>query len=144
MVGGDKKIGGQKMLNFALVLGYYIINSAVLINFIDKFPLLLFIIVLYILPLVVNCWAVAKNKYLAKVTSISFPAIAVLAYYITAIFLNSSSKWKIFVENNTVTQGDYSIKIQSDLASFSQVLFVVILYYSVALMFYLIMKRKGR
>lgn len=132
------------MLNLALVLGYYIINSAVLINFIDKFPLLLFIIVLYILPLVVNCWAVGKNKDLAKVTSISFPAIAVLAYYITAIFLNSSSKWKIFVENNTVTQGDYSIKIQSDLASFSQVLFVVILYYSVALMFYLIMKRKGR
>lgn len=132
------------MLNFALVLGYYIINSAVLINFIDKFPLLLFIIVLYILPLVVNCWAIAQNKNLAKVTSISFPAIAVLAYYITAIFLNSSSKWKTFVENNTVTQGDYSIKIQSDLASFSQVLFVVILYYSIALMFYLIMKRKGR
>lgn len=129
---------------FILILGYYIVNVAVLISFIDKLPLLLFITVLYILPLVVNCWAVAKNKDLAKVTSISFPAIAVLAYYLTAIFLNSSSKWKTFVENNTVTQGDYSIKIQSDLASFSQVLFVVILYYSVALMFYLIIKRKGR
>lgn len=129
---------------FYIVGGYYIVSVILIINFINNMPLLLFIAMLYILPLVVNCWAVGKNKDLAKVTSISFPAIAVLAYYITAIFLNSSSKWKIFVENNTVTQGDYSIKIQSDLASFSQVLFVVILYYSVALMFYLIMKRKGR
>ncbi len=128
----------------ALTLGgaYYMISTVAIILFVDKMPLLLFLILLYILPPAINCWIMVKNKEYLTRLSIILPVVSTLVYCIIGIILQGSDNWNRFVIDNTVTQGEYNVSIHSDLMAISQIVFVVILYFSVAFIFYLIVRRK--
>lgn len=128
----------------ALTLGvaYYMISTVAIIFFVDKMPLLLFLILLYILPPAINCWIMVKNKEYLTRLSIILPVVSTLVYCIIGIILQESDNWNRFVIDNTVTQGEYNVSIHSDLMAISQIVFVVILYFSVAFIFYLIVRRK--
>lgn len=128
----------------ALTLGgaYYMISTVAIILFVDKMPLLLFLILLYILPPTINCWIMLKNKEYLTRLSIILPVVSTLVYCIIGIILQGSDNWNRFVIDNTVTQGEYNVSIHSDLMAISQIVFVVILYFSAAFIFYLIVRRK--
>lgn len=127
-----------------LTLGgaYYMISTVAIILFVDKMPLLLFLILLYILPPTINCWIMLKNKEYLTRLSIILPVVSTLVYCIIGIILQGSDNWNRFVIDNTVTQGEYNVSIHSDLMAISQIVFVVILYFSAAFIFYLIVRRK--
>ena len=118
------------------------ISTVAIILFVDKMPLLLFLILLYILPPAINCWIMVKNKEYLTRLSIILPVVSTLVYCIIGIILQGSDNWNRFVIDNTVTQGEYNVSIHSDLMAISQIVFVVILYFSVAFIFYLIVRRK--
>lgn len=83
-----------------------------------------------------------KNKEYLTRLSIILPVVSTLVYCIIGIILQGSDNWNRFVIDNTVTQGEYNVSIHSDLMAISQIVFVVILYFSVAFIFYLIVRRK--
>ena len=79
----------------ALTLGgaYYMISTVAIILFVDKMPLLLFLILLYILPPAINCWIMVKNKEYLTRLSIILPVVSTLVYCIIGIILQGSDNW---------------------------------------------------
>ncbi len=85
-----------------------------------------------------------RHQNLAKSTIISatiFPMISIITYWLLGKELDGTKKWMSFVANNSVSTGDTYVKINPHLTSISQMIFVIILYFSIEFLLLTIIKK---
>lgn len=91
-------------------------------------PILLFS--LYVLPLIIN-FIGYKLKQLKCKTFLTFllPTMSLLGYLVFAYVTVKSGTWTNFVNINTFSNSDMSVKVGMNLLSVSQLVFVTLLFY---------------
>ena len=103
-------------------------------------PILLFS--LYVLPLIIN-FIGYKLKQLKCKTFLTFllPTMSLLGYLVFAYVTVKSGTWTNFVNINTFSNSDMSVKVGMNLLSVSQLVFVTLLFYVVSLTTHFINKK---
>ena len=103
-------------------------------------PILLFS--LYVLPLIIN-FIGYKLKQLKCKTFLTFllPTMSLLGYMVFAYVTVKSGTWTNFVNINTFSNSDMSVKVEMNLLSVSQLVFVTLLFYGVSLTTHFINKK---
>lgn len=103
-------------------------------------PVLLFS--LYVLPLIIN-FIGYKLKQLKCKTFLTFllPTMSLLGYLVFAYVIVKSGTWTNFVNINTFSNSDMSVKVGMNLLSVSQLVFVTLLFYGVSLTTHFINKK---
>lgn len=103
-------------------------------------PILLFS--LYVLPLIIN-FIGYKLKQLKCKTFLTFllPTMSLLGYLVFAYVTVKSGTWTNFVNINTFSNSDMSVKVGMNLLSVSQLVFVTLLFYGVSLTTHFINKK---
>lgn len=103
-------------------------------------PILLFS--LYVLPLIIN-FIGYKIKQLKCKTFLTFllPTMSLLGYLVFAYVTVKSGTWTNFVNINTFSNSDMSVKVGMNLLSVSQLVFVTLLFYGVSLTTHFINKK---
>ena len=103
-------------------------------------PILLFS--LYVLPLIIN-FIGYKLKQLKCKTFLTFllPTMSLLGYLVFAYVIVKSGTWTNFVNINTFSNSDMSVKVGMNLLSVSQLVFVTLLFYGVSLTTHFINKK---
>ena len=103
-------------------------------------PILLFS--LYVLPLIIN-FIGYKLKQLKYKTFLTFllPTMSLLGYMVFAYVTVKSGTWTNFVNINTFSNSDMSVKVGMNLLSVSQLVFVTLLFYGVSLTTHFINKK---
>lgn len=103
-------------------------------------PILLFS--LYVLPLIIN-FIGYKIKQLKCKTFLTFllPTMSLLGYMVFAYVTVKSGTWTNFVNINTFSNSDMSVKVGMNLLSVSQLVFVTLLFYGVSLTTHFINKK---
>lgn len=103
-------------------------------------PVLLFS--LYVLPLIIN-FIGYKLKQLKCKTFLTFllPTMSLLGYLVFAYVTVKSGTWTNFVNINTFSNSDMSVKVGMNLLSVSQLVFVTLLFYVVSLTTHFINKK---
>lgn len=103
-------------------------------------PILLFS--LYVLPLIIN-FIGYKLKQLKYKTFLTFllPTMSLLGYMVFAYVTVKSGTWTNFVNINTFSNSDMSVKVEMNLLSVSQLVFVTLLFYGVSLTTHFINKK---
>ena len=103
-------------------------------------PILLFS--LYVLPLIIN-FIGYKLKQLKCKTFLTFllPTMSLLGYVVFAYVTVKSGTWTNFVNINTFSNSDMSVKVEMNLLSVSQLVFVTLLFYGVSLTTHFINKK---
>ena len=103
-------------------------------------PILLFS--LYVLPLIIN-FIGYKLKQLKCKTFLTFllPTMSLLGYMVFAYVTVKSGTWTNFVNINTFSNSDMSVKVGMNLLSVSQLVFVTLLFYGVSLTTHFINKK---
>ena len=106
-------------------------------------PILLFS--LYVLPLIIN-FIGYKLKQLKCKTFLTFllPTMSLLGYMVFAYVTVKSGTWTNFVNINTFSNSDMSVKVEMNLLSVSQLVFVTLLFYGVSLTTHFINKKISR
>lgn len=103
-------------------------------------PILLFS--LYVLPLIIN-FIGYKLKQLKCKTFLTFllPTMSLLGYMVFTYVTVKSGTWTNFVNINTFSNSDMSVKVEMNLLSVSQLVFVTLLFYGVSLTTHFINKK---
>lgn len=103
-------------------------------------PILLFS--LYVLPLIIS-FIGYKLKQLKCKTFLTFllPTMSLLGYMVFAYVTVKSGTWTNFVNINTFSNSDMSVKVGMNLLSVSQLVFVTLLFYGVSLTTHFINKK---
>ena len=103
-------------------------------------PILLFS--LYVLPLIIT-FIGYKLKQLKCKTFLTFllPTMSLLGYVVFAYVTVKSGTWTNFVNINTFSNSDMSVKVGMNLLSVSQLVFVTLLFYGVSLTTHFINKK---
>ena len=103
-------------------------------------PILLFS--LYVLPLIIN-FIGYKLKQLKCKTFLTFllPTMSLLGYLVFAYVIVKSGTWTNFVNINTFSNSDMSVKVGMNLLSVAQLVFVTLLFYGVSLTTHFINKK---
>ena len=103
-------------------------------------PILLFS--LYVLPLIIN-FIGYKLKQLKCKTFLTFllPTMSLLGYMLFAYVTVKSGTWTNFVNINTFSNSDMSVKVGMNLLSVAQLVFVTLLFYGVSLTTHFINKK---
>lgn len=103
-------------------------------------PILLFS--LYVLPLIIN-FIGYKLKQLKCKTFLTFllPTMSLLGYLVFAYVIVKSGTWTNFVNINTFSNSDMSVKVGMNLLSVFQLVFVTLLFYGVSLTTHFINKK---
>lgn len=97
---------------------------------------------LYVLPLIIN-FIGYKLKQLKCKTFLTFllPTMSLLGYLVFAYVTVKSGTWTNFVNINTFSNSDMSVKVGMNLLSVSQLVFVTLLFYGVSLTTHFINKK---
>lgn len=103
-------------------------------------PILLFSS--YVLPLIIN-FIGYKLKQLKCKTFLTFllPTMSLLGYMVFAYVTVKSGTWTNFVNINTFSNSDMSVKVGMNLLSVAQLVFVTLLFYGVSLTTHFINKK---
>ena len=103
-------------------------------------PILLFS--LYVLPLIINFIGYNLKQLKCK-TFLTFllPTMSLLGYLVFAYVIVKSGTWTNFVNINTFSNSDMSVKVGMNLLSVSQLVFVTLLFYGVSLTTHFINKK---
>lgn len=103
-------------------------------------PILLFS--LYVFPLIIN-FIGYKLKQLKCKTFLTFllPTMSLLGYLVFAYVTVKSGTWTNFVNINTFSNSDMSVKVGMNLLSVAQLVFVTLLFYGVSLTTHFINKK---
>lgn len=120
----------------------YIVSTQLLAHM----SVLIFVLLIYLAPLIINgiLTLLMRHQNLEKSTIISatfFPTISIITYWLLGNALDGTKKWMSFVANNSVSTGDTYVKINPHLTSISQMIFVIILYFSIEFLLLTIIKK---
>lgn len=88
----------------------------------------IFALIIYLIPALLNGVIVAtgvmeniKFRFLKYI----LPTLTLFAYFVFGKMVVYSSEWQKFVENNTYTNGAFSIQVSRDLLGLEQILFIL-------------------
>lgn len=104
-----------------------------------------FIILFYVLPIICTIVAssVKRGKLLNK--NILSSVLALIVYLVMGNIFNSMGIWSKFVARNSVKMSDSEIQISNNMLDWSQIIFVVILYFGIGYLVYFVVKKmRGR
>ncbi|HEM5233058.1 TPA: hypothetical protein U2C01_001613 [Streptococcus suis] len=113
-----------------------VVSSQLLLSL--SVPILL--LLTYLLPPIVNsiCLGLLKdNSWKAWLAGI-FPTMSMIFYAAFAYITSSNGQWAQFSQLNTVSDDVMSVEVASNLLAPSQILFVAVVYYGVAIATYFI------
>ncbi|AKK11985.1 Msa family membrane protein [Corynebacterium uterequi] len=114
------------------------------IYWIDQIDILAFLGLIYLLPVLTNAvltFIAAWTKKPVKVSYLLLPAISFINYIILSLTLQGDEGWAGFVNRNTVSDAGMTITVNENLLSFSQILFVALLYFIIQYVSILIVRR---
>ncbi|TWS94576.1 MULTISPECIES: Msa family membrane protein [unclassified Streptococcus] len=121
---------------------FYIIISSILnilaiiigTKYLSHLTILGFTFIIYLFPIILNSVLSVLAMLKKNVTvyyCFVFPLFSLLTYIVIGLFLDGSTLWVKFVQNNTITNGEMYIKVNNSLIEPSQIIFVFLLYFLV-------------
>ncbi|CYU11237.1 membrane protein [Streptococcus suis] len=113
-----------------------VVSSQLLLSL--SVPILL--LLTYLLPPIVNsiCLGLLKDNSWKAWSAGIFPTMSMIFYAAFAYITSSNGQWAQFSQLNTVSDDVMSVKVASNLLAPSQILFVAVVYYGVAIATYFI------
>ncbi|MEI4367911.1 Msa family membrane protein [Streptococcus suis] len=113
-----------------------VVSSQLLLSL--SVPILLLLI--YLLPPIVNsiCLGLLKDNSWKAWSAGIFPTMSMIFYAAFAYITSSNGQWAQFSQLNTVSDDVMSVEVASNLLAPSQILFVAVVYYGVAIATYFI------
>ncbi|HEM5343498.1 TPA: hypothetical protein U1399_000353 [Streptococcus suis] len=113
-----------------------VVSSQLLLSL--SVPILL--LLTYLLPPIVNsiCLGLLKDNSWKAWSAGIFPTMSMIFYAAFAYITSSNGQWAQFSQLNTVSDGVMSVEVASNLLAPSQILFVAVVYYGVAIATYFI------
>lgn len=129
------------MIIFILLLSLFytcltVVSSQLLLSL--SVPILL--LLTYLLPPIVNsiCLGLQKDNSWKAWSAGIFPTMSMIFYATFAYITSSNGQWAQFSQLNTVSDDVMSVEVASNLLAPSQILFVAVVYYGVAIATYFI------
>ncbi|TII05942.1 hypothetical protein FAJ34_09810 [Streptococcus suis] len=129
------------MMIFILLLSLFytcltVVSSQLLLSL--SVPILL--LLTYLLPPIVNsiCLGLLKDNSWKAWSAGIFPTMSMIFYAAFAYITSSNGQWAQFSQLNTVSDDVMSVEVASNLLAPSQILFVAVVYYGVAIATYFI------
>lgn len=118
------------MILFILSIIAYIALLLVDLKFFLLFSPPVFLLMVYILPLLIN-WVLThfQKKELKVASMVVFPTLSALFFLAFAYLTLKNGSWFQFIELNTVSGEDVSIDISSSLLEMGQLTFMALVYY---------------
>lgn len=125
-----------------LITLIYLLTTLATIFLLPHMPVPILLFSLYVLPLIIN-FIGYKLKQLKCKTFLTFllPTMSLLGYLVFAYVTVKSGTWTNFVNINTFSNSDMSVKVEMNLLSVSQLVFVTLLFYGVSLTTHFINKK---
>ena len=125
-----------------LITLIYLLTTLATIFFLPHMSVPVLLFSLYVLPLIIN-FIGYKLKQLKCKTFLTFllPTMSLLGYMVFAYVTVKSGTWTNFVNINTFSNSDMSVKVGMNLLSVSQLVFVTLLFYGVSLTTHFINKK---
>ncbi|HEM4666701.1 TPA: hypothetical protein U1069_000805 [Streptococcus suis] len=113
-----------------------VVSSQLLLSL--SVPILL--LLTYLLPPIVNsiCLGLLKDNSWKAWSAGIFPTMSMIFYAAFAYITSSNGRWAQFSQLNTVSDDVMSVEVASNLLAPSQILFVAVVYYGVAIATYFI------
>ncbi|HEL1649705.1 MULTISPECIES: Msa family membrane protein [Streptococcus] len=113
-----------------------VVSSQLLLSL--SVPILL--LLTYLLPPIVNsiCLGLQKDNSWKAWSAGIFPTMSMIFYATFAYITSSNGQWAQFSQLNTVSDDVMSVEVASNLLAPSQILFVAVVYYGVAIATYFI------
>ncbi|MGJ5932380.1 Msa family membrane protein [Streptococcus suis] len=113
-----------------------VVSSQLLLSL--SVPILL--LLTYLLPPIVNsiCLGLLKDNSWKAWSAGIFPTMSMIFYAAFAYITSSNGQWDQFSQLNTVSDDVMSVEVASNLLAPSQILFVAVVYYGVAIATYFI------
>ncbi|AML45662.1 Msa family membrane protein [Streptococcus suis] len=113
-----------------------VVSSQLLLSL--SVPILL--LLTYLLPPIVNsiCLGLLKDNSWKAWSAGIFPTMSMIFYAAFAYITSSNDQWAQFSQLNTVSDDVMSVEVASNLLAPSQILFVAVVYYGVAIATYFI------
>ncbi|HEM5596067.1 TPA: hypothetical protein U1680_001187 [Streptococcus suis] len=108
-----------------------VVSSQLLLSL--SVPILL--LLTYLLPPIVNsiCLGLLKDNSWKAWSAGIFPTMSMIFYAAFAYITSSNGQWAQFSQLNTVSDDVMSVEVASNLLAPSQILFVAVVYYGVAI-----------
>lgn len=123
------------LLTFALY-GVLAVVTSYLLSFLSV-PL--FLLVIYVLPLIANLIVYRRQKNTWKcLSALVLPTFSVASYLLFAYLTSLNGAWLDFVQSNTISDENMQLDIATNLFEPSQVLFIGLLFYGVSLAYHFI------
>ena len=125
-----------------LITLIYLLTTLTTIFLLPHMSVRILLFSLYVLPLIIN-FIGYKLKQLKCKTFLTFllPTMSLLGYMVFAYVTVKSGTWTNFVNINTFSNSDMSVKVEMNLLSVSQLVFVTLLFYGVSLTTHFINKK---
>lgn len=125
-----------------LITLIYLLTTLATIFLLPHMSVPILLLSLYVLPLIIN-FIGYKLKLLKYKTFLTFllPTMSLLGYMVFAYVTVKSGAWTNFVNINTFSNSDMSVKVGMNLLSVSQLVFVTLLFYGVSLTTHFINKK---
>ena len=125
-----------------LITLIYLLTTLTTIFLLPHMSVSILLFSLYVLPLIIN-FIGYKLKQLKCKTFLTFllPTMSLLGYMVFAYVTVKSGTWTNFVNINTFSNSDMSVKVEMNLLSVSQLVFVTLLFYGVSLTTHFINKK---
>ena len=125
-----------------LITLIYLLTTLATIFLLPHMSVPILLLSLYVLPLIIN-FIGYKLKLLKYKTFLTFllPTMSLLGYMVFAYVTVKSGTWTNFVNINTFSNSDMSVKVGMNLLSVAQLVFVTLLFYGVSLTTHFINKK---
>ena len=115
-------------MNIVLSIILNVINFSVLFYLMPKVSVVVFLVFSLVTPIIYNVllFIKRKNNFNTWIIMIILSSITTLAYIIFAYLLKVSNILKVFIDYNTMNSGGLVVNIDENIASFSHILFIML------------------
>lgn len=119
------------MLVILINIFVYILYGGMIWFFFENITPFLFIVELYIIPLIVNLFFCVLYSLKRKRTMAIFmsPIISITNYIVLGVIFQLNGVWQNFVDEYTVSFKNINISISSSMVTTSQIAFIILLYF---------------
>ena len=125
------------------IIGYILLSLVTTKTFLTFSPLI-FLLVVYVLPIGLNAVVAGfqKNKLFKQLAFVLTPTLSTLFYIMFAYAVSQNGDWIRYMELQTITDGNVSIELATSLFDLGQIAFMLLVYYgSSTLHFYMQQKQ---
>lgn len=129
------------LLLFLSTIAYTLLTIFNINEFLSFNPLV-FLLMVYIVPIVINMSVVyfQKNKSIKLLSAVILPTISSICYSIFAYITLTSGSWSRFVEMNSIAKDGFSMEVSASLFEVNQLVFMLVVYYGSTIIQYFMKK----